>query len=242
MAGLYLGLSGFSYREWKGEGLFYPPEMKASEYFQYYVGRFNSLEADGTFYRIPSQDTLDKWIKETPDGFRVSPKMSQKITHFARLKPTGFDALRALVTKLESVEKAGKLGTTLIQLHPQIRHNEELLIHFLEHLPNRPTIPWTIEFHHKSWNKPEVQSILRERSIAWCTVDRDDEETHPIDLAQHLYIRLRRTEYSDASLQEWAGFVRSKIAEGKDCYVYCKHEDAERPWEWADRLWELVHA
>jgi len=30
------------------------------------------------------------------------------------------------------------------------------------------------------------------------------------------------------------------VSEGKNCYVYCKHEDEGSPWVWADRLRELA--
>jgi hypothetical protein len=53
-------------------------------------------------------------------------------------------------------------------------------------------------------------------------------------------VRLRRSAYDDANLEEWAGRFRKIVSEGKSCFVYCKHEDEGSPWVWADRLLDLA--
>src|SRR5688500_15544261 len=101
MARLFIGLSGFDYKEWQGEGLFYPPTIKRAGYLAYYGSRLNSLELNGTHQSVPTEASVERWIKATPDDFTFSAKMHQRVTHFTRLKPEGMDTLKLFVERLE---------------------------------------------------------------------------------------------------------------------------------------------
>ena len=77
---LYLGTS----QDWTVVGFetaFYPPHTKESDYLPYYATRFNSVEIDSTFYRIPSAKTVQQWRQRTPEGFVFAVKLPQIITH-----------------------------------------------------------------------------------------------------------------------------------------------------------------
>ncbi len=239
---LHIGLSGYSYKEWQGEGRFYPPELKAAQYFGYYVGRYHAVEADQTWYQMPRETMIERWIAETPEGFQFSPKMHRRVTHFARLKEEGFESVEFLLKRLAPLEAAGRLGSVLIQLPPNLRRNDERLLAFLAAIPHRASLKWALEFRSDTWHVPEVESILRERNVAWVGMDTDDADAQRRDTASHIYIRLRKSAYSDDQLRNWADYLGSKMADGHDCYVYCKHEDAEEPWVWADRIREIIAA
>lgn len=240
MAKLHIGLSGFAYKEWQGEGRFYPPDMKQVDYFRYYASRFHAMEADGTWYKMPATAAVEKWIAETTQGFKFSPKMHRKVTHFAKLKPESIDALKFFLKRLEPLENADRLGGILLQLPPYLKRDDELLSAFLEEIPKRETLPWCLEFRSKSWHDPEVEAILAKHNVAWVAGDTDEDDAQRRDTAGHVYARLRKTDYSEEQLKDWASYFACKVAEGKDCYVYCKHEDAEEPWVWADRIRNLV--
>src|SRR5260370_8866322 len=79
MASLYIGTSAFTAAGW--EGSFYPEGMKPADYLSFYATRFNSVEVDSTFYRIPSEATVQGWGKKTPDGFKFAAKGPQIVTH-----------------------------------------------------------------------------------------------------------------------------------------------------------------
>jgi len=240
MAKLHIGLSGFAYKEWQGKGRFYPPELKPEQYFDYYVSRYNALEADGTWYQMPKEAAVEKWVQETPAGFRFSPKMHRKITHMTRLKPEGIDALNFFLKRLAPLEAAGKLGGLLVQLPPNLQYTDDRLATFLAAIPHRESLPWCLEFRNDSWHMPEVEALLREHNVAWVGWDTDEADAQRRDTAGHIYVRMRRSDYSDDQLKEWSDYFSSKLNQRKDCYVYCKHEDAEQPWVWADRIRELV--
>lgn len=242
MAKLFLGLSGYSYKEWRGESLLYPPKLKEAEFLKFYGSRFNSVEADGTWYHLPTEATVAKWIAETSEGFSVSPKMHREVTHFKRLKPGGFEIQRAFVERLKPVIQAGRLGAVLVQLPPNLKRDDELLVAYLEELRNLPRVRWSILFREESWQAPEVDEILRHFGVATVAEEDDEHEAYLRDTAEHRYVRLRRREYTRDELEKWAGYFKKALADGKDCYVYCKHKDAKAPWLWADQIFEFMKA
>lgn len=235
MPNVRVGLSGYSYREWQGEGKLYPPKLRQSDYLRFYAERYDALEAVGTFAHLPTEKTVAKWIAETPDDFRVCPKMHQRVTHFQRLKPESIERVEEMARALEPVGKAGKLGPVLIQLPPNLKRNDHLLDTFLASLPSG--FEWAVEFRHDSWNAPEVEALLRAHRAAWTAADTDEADATRRDTAAFAYVRLRKSEYDDAALVAWAETLK---ALGKPAYVFCRHTDIPAPWLWADRLNELL--
>lgn len=219
MARVLVGTSGFSYKEWLG--IFYPEGTKPDGYLAFYSGEFPIVEIDGTFYRMPSRDTLRSWRASTPDGFKFAIKASQKITHFERLKlPSG--PLEYLMGVLP--ELGDRLGVVLFQTPPNFKASPERLEAFLANLP--ATVPAAFEFRHHSWFVPETYELLRARPAALCITD-DDDGTGPIELtAPFTYVRLRRSEYDAAAAAEWQARWREWVSSGVDVYAFLKHEDS----------------
>ena len=81
---LYVGTSGFAYKEWKGS--FYPKDLPAAGMLHYYAKRFKSVEINNSFYRMPKASVLEAWAAEVPPDFKFVLKAPQRITHFQRLK------------------------------------------------------------------------------------------------------------------------------------------------------------
>jgi uncharacterized protein YecE (DUF72 family) len=237
----WIGLSGYSYKPWQGEGRFYPVGLKQTEFLTYYLGRYNAVEMDGTWYQMPAEKSVAEWNAKTPDNFRFSFKLHRKITHISRLRLDSLDSLNFMLKRLGPLAAAGKLGPFLIQLPPNLKRIDERLLDFVSHLPTevegvaslpRP-LAWAIEFRHESWNVPEVETILRDHNVAWVAAETDDTPAQRRDTGPCHYARLRRSEYSTEALQEWARYFEGT---GKDCFIYCKHEDEGAPWVWADVL------
>src|SRR5215216_2041699 len=84
---LYVGTSGYSYKEWKGS--FYPEKIPPKDMLSYYALRLPAVELISTFYRLPQPSMVESWKAQVPDNFRFSVRASQVITHFKRLKDTG---------------------------------------------------------------------------------------------------------------------------------------------------------
>ena len=240
MAQLYVGMSGYSYPEWQGEGKFYPTDLKKKDYFKYYCSKLNTVEGVGMFYGLPSEKSVHEWIATSPDGFMIAPRMNNHVTHITRLKPIGFGTLRTQMKLVQPLREAGKQGPVLVQLPPNMKRDDQLLHAFLEEAislgPNR----WAMEFRNYSWQAPEIEQMLRDANVSWVAEDTSKADAQRRDTADHVTVRLRREEYTDDQLQEWTAYFCAKVKEGKDCFVYCRHKEVENPWNWPARILELA--
>src|SRR5215813_6072333 len=113
---LYVGTSGYSYKEWKGP--FYPEDMPDKQMLHFYGERFRSVEINNTFYRLPKASMLESWATEVPGDFKFVLKASQRITHMQRLKGAG-DSLSYLLKTAEVIKE--RLGPILFQLPPNMK-------------------------------------------------------------------------------------------------------------------------
>jgi uncharacterized protein YecE (DUF72 family) len=237
MAQAHIGLSGYSYKPWQGEGRFYPPTLKQARFLSYYATRYDTVELDGVWYRLPTEKAVADWLASTPLHFSFSPKVHRQITHRARLKPECYDFIHVLLGRLNALASAKRLGPLLIQLPPNLGRDDDRLAAFLEQLP--ASARWAIEFRHESWHDPAVESLVQRFNVSWVAADTDERAAECRDTADFWYVRLRRSAYDEEDLGQWAGRIRKMVAVGKSCYIYCKHEDEGSPWVWADRLKEL---
>ena len=211
------GTSGFSYKEWKGK--FYPEKLPANEMLGFYAGALPAVEINNTFYRMPRQEMVENWRQQVPDDFRFAIKASQRISHKKRLKDTD-EEMRFL---LESLKGLGScLGIVLFQMPPYFRKDCERLSTFLGTLPE--SLPCAFEFRHQSWFEPDVFDALRQHNKTLCVADETNARfSDLVRTADVGYIRLRRVEYSDQDLDDWAQNMNAQ--DWSQCYVFFKHED-----------------
>jgi uncharacterized protein YecE (DUF72 family) len=214
---LYVGTSGYSYKEWKGS--FYPEKLPAKEMLPYYASRLQAVELNNTFYRMPQPAMVESWKSQVPDNFRFSVKASQRITHFKRLKDAG-DETRFMLETVSALQD--RLGVVLFQLPPNMKKDLQRLEGFLSELPS--TTPAAFEFRHPTWFDDEVLDLLRGQNRALVVSDTDDLPAHNIDkTADWGYLRLRRVSYSDTDLAGW--LERMRAQDWKTTFVFFKHED-----------------
>ena len=98
---LYVGTSGYSYKEWKGS--FYPEKIPAAEMLSYYASRLPAVELNNTFYRMPQPGMIESWKAQVPADFRFSVKAPQS---------SGYHLLSARIAALEkSSNSPGSRGS-----------------------------------------------------------------------------------------------------------------------------------
>jgi uncharacterized protein YecE (DUF72 family) len=215
---LYVGTSGYSYKEWKGS--FYPEKIPAKEMLRYYSERLSTVEINATFYRMPQPSMLENWKEQVPSTFRFSLKAPQRITHFKRLKETDEETKYFLDT---ASLLGDQLGVVLFQLPPNMQKDLPRLESFLAQLP--PATRAALEFRHPTWFDDDVLDFLRIQNRALVVSDTDDMPTTHIDkTADWGYLRLRRVNYSEEILAEWLGRIRAQ--DWKETFLFFKHEDA----------------
>lgn len=213
-----IGTSGFSYKEWKP--IFYPVELSDKRFLSYYATRFDAVEIDSTFYRMPTPKALDAWLEATPESFRFAIKASQRITHRERLAVPS-ESLQYLLDVLTRL--APRLGMVLYQLPPFFRQDLGRLESFLGSLPEFPKS--ALEFRHVSWFQDETYGLLEKFGVALCINDNDDFECPRVLTAKHTYVRLRRDAYTPDERAVWREQLRSFEREGIDVFAFIKHKD-----------------
>jgi uncharacterized protein YecE (DUF72 family) len=214
-----IGTSGWAYPHWKGR--FYPEGVRLKDRLAWYAGRFDTVEINGSFYRLPSEAAVAAWAEQAPDGFLFAWKASRYITQAKKLKEV--EAPVALV--FERMAPLGEhLGPALFQLPPQLRLNIDRLTNFLRLLPEQARV--AVEFRHPSWYAPEVFRLLADHDVALCISDHHDAPAPWEATASHVYVRGHGPggryvgRYPAAVLERWAGQVAGWRAEGRDVYAY----------------------
>jgi uncharacterized protein YecE (DUF72 family) len=229
---LYVGTSGYSYKEWKGA--FYPQKLPAKQMLSFYSEHFRTVEINYTFRRLPTASVLDAWADAVPADFQFVLKAPEAITHRKRLKDT--DELRAGFLDIAGRLKE-RLGPLLFQLPPTFRKDASRLRAFLALLPLKRRVAF--EFRHPSWFDDEVFGLLREHRAALCSADAEDDLEVPVVATTDWgCLRLRRPDYDDAALKTWVKQVRSQ--DWQDAFVFFKHEDEAKGPQLAKRFLELT--
>jgi len=224
-----VGTSGYNYPEWKGS--FYPADLPASNMLGYYSARFATVEINYTFYRMPTEKTIDGWADTTPDDFAFTLKASRRITHDARLKDCA-DMVEFFWSRAQRL--GPKLGVLLFQLPPWFRKDLAVLDAFLGVMPQGARA--ASEFRHESWLDDEVYGRLRDRNLALCITD-SDKATTPVEMtADYGYFRLRDEGYKEADIARWGETIVDKGAGLKETSVYFKHEKEGKGAEFAQTL------
>jgi len=230
------GTSGFAYAEWKGS--FYPEDLPNDRMLAAYAERLPAVEINNTFYRLPTPKRIAAWAAEVPEGFRFVLKASRKITHFKKLEGTD-DETGFLVSTAGGLGE--RLGAVLFQLPPSLAADPERLAAFLELLP--AGFPAAFELRHPGWHEGEpgrwTAELLRARDMALVASETDDAPVDdPLpDTASWGYLRLRRTDYTDAELAAWA--ERLRATGWRRGLVFFKHEDEAAGPRMARRFLEL---
>ena len=63
-------------------GVFYPPRRpRGFDELAYYAERFDTVEVNSTFYRMPEAAMSEAWVRRTPPSFLFAVKLYQKFTH-----------------------------------------------------------------------------------------------------------------------------------------------------------------
>ncbi len=226
-----IGTSGYSYAEWKGN--FYPEKMAAKDMLRFYAERFPTVEINNTFYRMPKEALLQGWAEQVPESFSFVIKASKRITHDKRLKECG--ELLAYLFGVTST-LGSRLGPLLFQLPPNFKKDVPRLKSFFDEMPERRRV--AVEFRHASWFDDEVYETLRGQRAALCVADTGEEPAAPLVATTDWgYLRLRREDFSDKDLREWARRIREQP--WADAYVFLKHEEEGKGPKLAARLTEF---
>lgn len=146
---IYIGLTG-----WGDHPDLYSPLSTGRDKLFDYSGHFPVVEVDTSFYSIPSESNVRKWIAEVPDHFQFVVKAYQGMTgHLRQDNPyeTREEMFEAFKTAIKPFQQAGKLAMILVQFPPWFdcqAKNVTYIRYVKQQLKNFPV---AIEFRNRTW-------------------------------------------------------------------------------------------
>jgi uncharacterized protein YecE (DUF72 family) len=220
-----VGCSGWSYKDWRG--VIYPEGAPARTWFSLYAERFDTVEINNTFYRLPPATTVDAWAGQAPEGFCYSVKVGQFGSHRMKLR----DAASWLPRHVERAERLGShLGPNLLQLPPRWKRNPERLEEFLLAAPRH--LRWAVELRDPSWIHDDVFDVLARHGAALCIHDLLPD--HPwVRTTSWAYLRFHgpraledkyRGRYGGRRLGPVAKKAQAWIDDGVDVFAYFNND------------------
>jgi uncharacterized protein YecE (DUF72 family) len=199
-----IGCSGWAYDDWRGR--FYPAREPRRRWLELYAEKFDTVEVNNTFYRLPARDAVAGWVAQTPPDFQFTVKASRYLTHIKRLTDTR-EGVARFYERIEPLQSAGRLGPVLWQL-PENFHRDDQRLH--NWLTDLPAGRHTIEFRHPSWFARPVLEALRERDVALTIGDHPERQFQSYAATAswrfvrfHFGARGRNGNYSERELDTW---------------------------------------
>jgi uncharacterized protein YecE (DUF72 family) len=233
---------------WADEGLvkhWYPRGVSSpAARLAYYAERFDTVEADSPFYRLPLPETTAKWAERTPDGFTWHAKASAAMTgHEEADRDTAFREFREVFEPLE-----GKLRGVLLQYHPRFKKSTEAKQELAAVRALLDPLQALIEFRHRSWmeedERADTLAFLERHGLAYVSVDSPRTRASNVmprvaaATAPVAYVRFHGRNwktwnirgakysgerfdwmYSAEELEEWVDPIRRFVEDGVEVYA-----------------------
>ena len=222
MGNVYIGTSGFSYRDWVGP--FYPEGLQKGEFLSYYARRFSFTELNFTYYRMPGAETFVRMLEKVPEGFRFTVKAPGSLTHE---RGEGWKKECAAYTQaLEPLRQAEALAGVLLQFPYSFHYsaeNREYLAALIDELSEPRELPLFAEFRNDEWEHKSVLEGLQARGVGLVVTDQPDLPRLP---------GLRRAVTADRAYFRFHGRNKENWWTGDNTsrydYLYAKEELEER--------------
>ena len=161
---IFVGTSGWQYDDWRER--FYPADVPKARWLEYYSSRFQVVESNNAFYRLPKPETFRAWAERTPDDFLFTVKVSRYLTHIKRLREPEEPVARFL----EHASHLGsKLAPVLLQLPPTLKADLGALDETLARFGRSVRV--AVEFRHRTWFTAACRDLLERHRAALCLAD-----------------------------------------------------------------------
>jgi uncharacterized protein YecE (DUF72 family) len=220
MHNVYIGTSGYVYRDWRG--VFYPETLAQRKWLHFYSEQFQTVEINATFYGSFKPETFHKWRNEVGRNFAFTIKGTRYVTHVKRLKEVE-DSVERFFESASGLEDC--LSCVLWQFPKNFRATEETMTRleaFLKLLP--ANIRQAIEFRHESWFTEKIFTLLDHYRAGFVINDSAAFPACEKITGDFAYIRshgpgqLYASKYTEKQMADWA----EKIKEYRKTHdVYC---------------------
>lgn len=220
----FIGTSGWTYEHWKG--CFYAPDLAKSRWFDFYVGRFNAVEINATFYRTFKDQTYLNWKARAPKGFGYVLKAPKNITHRKLLKDAGKD-IQSFCRSAALLDETFEM--ILLQVAPNLPHDHGLLKSAIQAFTDPGRV--AVEFRDPYWFNQHTERLLSSLGAVFCNVDSPRQKLTEILTSERAYLRLHGHEhwyssnYPIEDLQKIADLARRLTDRGaKRVYIFFNND------------------
>jgi uncharacterized protein YecE (DUF72 family) len=239
----FLGCAVWAYKEWVGD--LFPPGSKNADFLHLYSRRLTTVEGNTTFYAVPKEEIVLRWLAETPPDFRFCLKIPKEISHSGPLIER-LNETRAFVERMEPLSE--RLGPYFLQLPPSY-HPGQIgdLGRWLIAWPKE--YPLAVEVRHSDWYAPAgeqaLMTLLEAHGVGRVIMDvrpldlgelpgaeqdlkraRDNKPDVPMrplrsaNIALIRYIGHPDVQRNAALLDEWAARIVEWVAEGTQVFFF----------------------
>ena len=252
---------------WADESLtkhFYPRGIKgAEERLHYYTERFDTVEANSTYYHLPAREMVQNWADRTPDGFVMHVKafgvMTRHPVKVEQLPPDLRDEapldqrgrverpsrefraeiFRRFHDALEPLRETGKLGGILLQFPSYVVPKPASLDYLewaVEQLQGDEAL---VEFRHAAWlddeHRDETLAFLERHGMTYVIVDAPRTEgRNVLPTVVATTSPSAYVRFHGRNAQTW----NKRTGSAAERFDYLYSEDELR--EWAGQLRELA--
>lgn len=216
---LFIGTSGWAYREWKPA--FYPADVPAKDFLRHYATRFGVCEVNGTYYRIPTAETVAEWAAATPSTFRFVIKANRGMTSGDVRWTSGTARLRDRL--LAALEPLGARVAAITLRYPDALARDDdalqtVLTGWSADLP-----PLVFDFRDATWFAPDVMTTISDHGHTIAVNETHGESPDVVSPGPLAYLRLRAPHYADAARQALIDHVHT-LAANRPTYVIGRHD------------------
>ena len=176
----------------------YPRGLAPRDRLAWYAERFEAVEVNSSFYAVPEERTVRRWVQQTPDGFVFDYKLHRLLSRHSApldsLPPSLRDTARTTgrgrvvlrpeteqamveetLASIAPLEEAGKFGAFLLQLTPAFSPKDHKLDELKPLLAALAPRAVAVELRHRGWVEGErvrqTFDFLGEQGAAFVGVD-----------------------------------------------------------------------
>jgi|WetSurMetagenome_2_1015567.scaffolds.fasta_scaffold210067_2 uncharacterized protein YecE (DUF72 family) len=247
MGEILVGTSGFYYKDWSGG--FYPEEMPSTDYLAYYAGRFNALELNFSYYKIPDAGQSARMLEKSGLSLEFTIKASKELTHEISDKSIT-EVLPKFLKGISPIVEAKRLGAVLLQFPQSFHYTTDNRVYLKSLIDSLSHFPVAVEFRQREWLRDSVYKTLQDMGVAFVCVDEPQLSSLMPPLAVSTsgigYIRFHGRNkkawygtdstarydylYSETELKEWAPKILEMSEKTKKLFVFFNnHAKSQAP-------------
>jgi uncharacterized protein YecE (DUF72 family) len=254
---LFIGTSGYSYQDWRGN--FYPDKLQKGDMLSFYSGYFDCVEVNSTYYAIPNQFVFKRMEEKTPPEFEFVVKVNQETTHRRGGNHAVIDQLIDVVQPLVEKEKFSGFLAQFPYSFKNTPQNRSYLLRMKEKFADYPLF---VEFRNWTWVRPEIYHMLSENRIDYVNVDeprlRGLIKPQDITTGKRGYIRFHGRNsrewwegtnqtrynylYSRSELDEWMAGLSRILKKTYKTYIFFNNHPQGKAVQNADMMKNLLDA